>query len=203
MVNIASPEKIARRRQDILDAAIDIFAEKGFHASGIADIATRLGIGHGTVYRYYKNKRDIFNEILSLLLSEMSTVVQQDPPNTKSLPEYQQQLERIADRLIAIFRERPQLARIAFYESYGVDADISDAVNRIQELFAEFTAYYLQNGISKAFLRSEMDTAIAARLVTAMLMETVKHVALNDFSDKQIEPWRREIIRLMIGGLSR
>ena len=203
MANIASAEKIAKRKKEILDASIEVFASKGYHAAGIADIATALNIGHGTVYRYYKNKRDIFDAILSELLTKMAAIVQQEPPTTNSLDEYKDQLERIADTLLDIFYNDPRLAKIAFYESMGIDPEISQSVERILDLFAQFTEAYMKNGVEKGFLREEMDQEIAARLITAMLVETVKQVAIGQYEDKDVQRWRSEILRFMVGGLGR
>jgi len=201
MVNIASPEKIAQRRADILSAAVEVFAAKGFHNAGIADIAKLLDIGHGTIYRYYKNKRDIFNAILAQLLADMAKVVQQEPPVTNSLAEYQAQLERIADHMMRIFNRDPRLAKIAFYEALSVEGEVRNSVEHFIAIFAQFTEQYMKNGVDKGFLRAEMDQAIAAKLITSMMMEAVKQVAVGDYSDSDIQHWRREIIQFVIGGL--
>jgi len=201
MVNIASPEKIAQRRADILSAAVEVFATKGFHNAGIADIAKLLDIGHGTIYRYYKNKRDIFNAILAQLLADMAKVVQQEPPVTNSLAEYQAQLERIADHMMRIFNRDPRLAKIAFYEALSVEGEVRNSVEHFIAIFAQFTEQYMKNGVDKGFLRAEMDQAIAAKLITSMMMEAVKQVAVGDYSDSDIQHWRREIIQFVIGGL--
>ncbi len=47
---------IAARRNQMLEAATKVFAEKGFHATTIKDIATVAGIAHGTIYNYFENK---------------------------------------------------------------------------------------------------------------------------------------------------
>lgn len=201
MVNIASPEKIAQRRADILSAAIEVFAAKGFHNAGIADIAKLLDIGHGTIYRYYKNKRDIFNAILAQLLADMAEVVQQEPPLTNSLAEYQAQLERIADHMMRIFNRDPRLAKIAFYEALSVEGEVRNSVEHFIAIFAQFTEQYMKNGVDKGFLRADMDQAIAAKLITSMMMEAVKQVAVGDYSDSDIQHWRREIIQFVVGGL--
>jgi len=201
MVNIASPEKIAQRRADILSAAIEVFAAKGFHNAGIADIAKLLDIGHGTIYRYYKNKRDIFNAILAQLLADMAEVVQQEPPLTNSLAEYQAQLERIADHMMRIFNRDPRLAKIAFYEALSVEGEVRNSVEHFIAIFAQFTEQYMKNGVDKGFLRADMDQAIAAKLITSMMMEAVKQVAVGDYSDNDIQHWRRDIIQFVIGGL--
>ena len=203
MANIASDEKIAQRRADILEAAIEVFASKGFYEAGIADIAGRLNIGHGTVYRYYKNKRDIFNAILADLLAQMADVVQQEPPTTNSLEEYRQQLERIAAHMLRIFNRDPRLVRIAFYEAVSVEGEARDSVEHFIKLFAQFTEQYMKNGIQKGFLRSGMNPAIAASLITAMMMEAVKQAATGKHDEAHMQLWKDEIIRMVIGGLQR
>ena len=52
------------RRNQILDAAIKVFAEKGFHGSTIKDIAREAGIADGTIYIYFENKMALMLGIL-------------------------------------------------------------------------------------------------------------------------------------------
>ncbi len=71
------PVESARERTDkhdlILDAAIEVFAEKGFHHARISDIARRAGVADGTIYLYFRNKDDvlltIFEEKMGILIS--------------------------------------------------------------------------------------------------------------------------------------
>lgn len=66
----------ARERADkhalILDAAIRVFAEKGFHRARISDIADAAGVADGTIYLYFRNKDDvlltIFEEKMGVLI---------------------------------------------------------------------------------------------------------------------------------------
>lgn len=48
------------RRQQILDAALDVFGEQGFEGATTKDIATRADVTHGLIYFYFKNKEDLF-----------------------------------------------------------------------------------------------------------------------------------------------
>lgn len=48
------------RRQAVLEAAIDVFADEGFRNADVQVIADRAGVGKGTVYRYFGNKEDLF-----------------------------------------------------------------------------------------------------------------------------------------------
>ncbi len=54
-------ENIARmRRQQILDAALSVFSEKGFDTATTAEIARTAGVAEGTIYNYFKSKRELF-----------------------------------------------------------------------------------------------------------------------------------------------
>ena len=55
----SSPNRSADKYQRILDAAVAVFAEKGFFVSRVSDIADRADVADGTVYLYFKNKDEI------------------------------------------------------------------------------------------------------------------------------------------------
>ena len=82
-------EQTSSRRADkrnlITDAAVEVFAEKGFHLARVSDIAQRAGIADGTIYLYFKNKEDlllsIFEEKMDQLLSGLGQTLEnvEDP----------------------------------------------------------------------------------------------------------------------------
>jgi len=51
------------RRSQILDAALDAFAQKGFHDTKVSEIAARAGVSQGTVYWYFKSKEELFQAV--------------------------------------------------------------------------------------------------------------------------------------------
>lgn len=67
----------AHRRQEILDAARQVFFERGFHRPTMDDVAARAEVSKGTIYLYYESKEEILAllllEGLDLLLDEMET----------------------------------------------------------------------------------------------------------------------------------
>jgi len=52
-------------REVIFDAALQVFAEKGYHKSTIDEIASLSGIGKGTVYRHFKSKEELLKQLLA------------------------------------------------------------------------------------------------------------------------------------------
>ena len=61
----ATTRPVGEKYQRILDAAVSVFAEKGFHVARVADIAARAGVADGTVYLYFKNKEDILTTAIN------------------------------------------------------------------------------------------------------------------------------------------
>ena len=55
----------AARRADICSAAKTVFAEQGYHATTIADIAREAGVSYGSIYWYYESKETLFHELMS------------------------------------------------------------------------------------------------------------------------------------------
>src|SRR5919199_3891638 len=60
----ARAEDREARMQAILDAALDVFAEKGFAASRLDDVAARAGVAKGTIYLYFASKEALFEGLI-------------------------------------------------------------------------------------------------------------------------------------------
>lgn len=58
-----SPNDKADKRAAILDAALTLFAERGFHGTSVPDIAHLAGVGAGTIYRYFEGKEALVNAL--------------------------------------------------------------------------------------------------------------------------------------------
>ena len=59
----------AAKRQEILEAAIAVFLEKGYHGAKMADIAVAAGMGKGTLYEYFPTKEALPKEIFNLFFA--------------------------------------------------------------------------------------------------------------------------------------
>ena len=68
---MAAPPPRGDKRTLIIDAAVQVFAEKGFLLAPVSDIAKRAGVADGTIYRYFKNKEDLLLSIFEGKMDEM------------------------------------------------------------------------------------------------------------------------------------
>jgi AcrR family transcriptional regulator len=87
----------AARPAEILDAALDCFAERGFTATRMDDVAVRAGVTKGTVYLYFKTKEELFTALVRsklLPIIERLEAASADAPATVLL-----------ERLMAIWAE--------------------------------------------------------------------------------------------------
>ena len=188
----------AARRDDILSAALQIFAEKGYHEAGIADIAARLGIGHGTFYRYFKNKHDIAVAVLDRVVERVARVgLMEDPESTNNVSEYRAQISRMLTRMIDLGASDPDLVRFFQMQGFVVDPE---RLGRTMDVFALFTARFLTNGVKKGFLRSDLDIPCTAQALVALMFEGARRaLATEDRSDR--ERWVQAGMRLMFDGI--
>ncbi|MEV8508528.1 helix-turn-helix domain-containing protein [Actinoplanes sp. NPDC051475] len=192
------------RRDAILDAAHSVFARKGYAAAGIADLAGELGIGHGTVYRYFANKRDVAAAVLDRALERIAAVVAaEDAAASATLGEYRDQVRRIGLRLYRLFAEDPALARLVFTDLAAVDAELGDRILAAQNLFAAYTAAYLTNGVERGFLRAGLDVDTLSRVINGIIFAGAAEVARNPGHAELRDRWIEAVLTLMFGGLAR
>ncbi|WP_373864071.1 TetR/AcrR family transcriptional regulator [Nocardia mexicana] len=194
----------AELRQEIIDTAFVCFAEKGYHATGIADIATQLGIGHGTFYRYFANKRDIIDHVIDDLAARIIDSLGTDnaPDAATSLAEYRAQLDRIGAALNRIFLEDRRVSQLLLFQATGIDSELTLRLYGLLDTADALTAGYLEHGVEHGYLRADLDTTSTAKAVTGMLLAAIIH-GLRDPDEAGVEDLAQAIRRLLIDGVRR
>jgi AcrR family transcriptional regulator len=72
LLALSEKEQMTPKQMSILQAAIDIFSEKGFSAAATSEIAQKAGVAEGTIFRYYKTKKDL---LLAIVVPTMSRMI--------------------------------------------------------------------------------------------------------------------------------
>jgi TetR/AcrR family fatty acid metabolism transcriptional regulator len=108
----ADPDRVAKRDR-ILEAAEGVFAERGFYAAKVADIAKAAGVADGTIYLYFKNKDDL---LVSLFEARMEVVnrVLSEAVATATAP--RAQLTAFVRAYLALIAEQPTAAEVLTIE---------------------------------------------------------------------------------------
>ena len=190
-----------RRRDEIVRAALATFAERGYHPTGIADIAAALEMGHGTFYRYFRNKRDIVVHVLVHVLDRLDdAVTDESPDDADTLDECRAQFTRVGDKLFDFFTGDPALARFFFVEALAVDREFTAAVAAGLSAFGRTTQAYLANGVAKGFLRADLDLRITTRAVNGMILAAAIDAFESPDADAVRERWLTSGLELIFRG---
>jgi AcrR family transcriptional regulator len=164
-------ELVERRRREIIEAAYEVFATRGYNAAGIADIAERLGMGHGTFYRYFKNKRDILDQVVDYGVERIvSAMLQETSHPAETMDDFREQLRHVGERLYALLDAEPGLGQIVLLEATSIDQEMTQRILGLLDTFARLGATFLENGVRRGFLRRDLDVASAGRALTGIAL---------------------------------
>lgn len=95
-------EKMTEKQVQILKAAIETFAEKGYAASSTSEIAQKAGVAEGTIFRHYKTKKELLFSIIAPMVAKLvAPFVLKEFNKVLDTP-----FDRFEDLLRAIIRDR-------------------------------------------------------------------------------------------------
>ncbi len=187
------------KRTRILDAAIRVFAEHGYHEARVGDIAEDAGVAHGLLYHYFASKDDvlrtIFVENWGQLIARFRAVEAADePPGEK--------LEGIAKILLRTWRNDPALVTVMVRE-VARSHQLQDRVDEVREAFA-IVQRIVEEGQSAGTFRRDVDARLASWLFYGGLEEVLTGWVLGQLpdSERDVETAERTAVDIALRGLS-
>lgn len=188
------------RRSELIDAARDLFAAKGYHATTVDDITRAAGVAKGTFYLYFNEKREVFYEVISgfmQLIKDIGSSVSDESANPL---DFFTRAETASHELMAIFNDNRKLARLAYRESMGLDSRLEDMLRDFYREIAELEARNIQRAMELGIIR-KVDPMMVAYAHIGMV-ERVLLAMIDDpeaFPDPQVVV--REMMRLAFEGM--
>jgi len=187
------------KRRLILDAAVRVFAHKGFHTSRVGDIAEEAGVAHGLLYHYFSSKdavlETIFRETWSELLSEIDEIEASDASARV-------QLERVAARLVGSWRIHPDVVRVLVREI----ARSAEVQQRIGELVKPIEAIQriIARGQETGEFRDDFDHRIAGIVFYGGIEELLSGWVLGQIPDGEdaVEAAERTLVDVLCAGFA-
>jgi TetR/AcrR family transcriptional regulator, fatty acid metabolism regulator protein len=193
--SIASTDK--RRR--ILEAAVRVFAEHGYHGSRVGDIAEDAGVAHGLLYHYFASKEDVLHTIFlenwGVLLARFRAVEATDQPPPEKL-------EGIAKILLRTWRNDPALVTVMVRE-VARSREIQGRIDEVREAFA-IVQRVIEQGQATGAFRRDVDARIASWLVYGALEEILTGWVLGQLPDGEDDVRRAEqtVVEVALRGLA-
>jgi AcrR family transcriptional regulator len=188
------------RRQQILDAAVRVFARQGFHTCRVSDIADEAGVAYGLVYHYFGSKEQVldtlFLERWNILLDAIKGIG--NGPGTA-----REKLEAVASFIVDSYRHDPELMKVIIVE-------VTRAANSFgQTHLAEIQQAYA--GIADIVRLAQGDGSfrgdISAEFAALAFYGAIEQVltgwifGLLETGDSEFEEAKRFIVETVCGGL--
>jgi AcrR family transcriptional regulator len=109
----ADPDHCARRREDIFDAAVRLFATKGFANTDMQELADCVGVGKGTLYRYFPSKDSLFLAAADRLMVRMREAID---ATIEGVEDPFERIRRAIFAFLKFFSERPERVELLIQE---------------------------------------------------------------------------------------
>ena len=189
----------AVRETEILLAARAEFARRGYHDARMSAIARSAGIADGTVYLYFRNKRDL---LVAVFRAGVAAYMAGLEAALAGAPDGLQELERLVAFHLSYLGGRPEMARIAQVELRQSDAAIRSAVaEAVAPLFHRIDRI-VARGLEEGVVRRDADPRIVRRMVFGTLDECVS-AWVNARHPYPLESVAGDVARLLLGGIAR
>jgi TetR/AcrR family transcriptional regulator, fatty acid metabolism regulator protein len=188
------------RREKIRDAAVRVFARKGFHSARVGDIATEAGVAHGLLYHYFESKdallESVFRETWAAMLALIREVEESGEPAAE-------QLRRVAAVVLRTWRRDPDLVRVLVREVTR-SPQIQAQAEEVGHAF-EAIERIVRDGQERGELRDDIDARLAALVLYGALEEILTGWVIGQLPDGDEDIARAEhaVVEVVTGGLVR
>jgi AcrR family transcriptional regulator len=161
----AAPRTEAKRAR-IVDAAMQHFAEHGYHAARIEDLSAQLGVAKGSIFQYFGSKGGLFLEAYKKAVRSFPTYLDSPP----------------------LVREDWIPYRVALLGNYGVDLSLKREINRFLQTEDPYgSAAFVRLGIARGEVRSDVDSTLTVSILD-WTMERFQDALLTEELDPGLFP---------------
>jgi AcrR family transcriptional regulator len=187
------------KRRLILDAAVRVFARKGFHTCRVGDISDEAGVAHGLLYHYFSSKDElletVFRETWSDLLAAIREVEASEAPA-------REQLRQVAAIMLRAWRRQPDLVRVLVRDVARSPA-LLGRVDALDYALTEI-AQIVERGQDDGDFRPDLDPRLAS-LVFYGGIETIltSWVLGRGGDDEDVARAERAVVDVVCAGLAR
>ncbi len=188
------------RKQEIIEAAMELAAEHGVKRVTTQAIADRVGIAQPTVFRHFKTRDAIFAAAIEFLAGRLFGALEGifssgDPAD--------QRLERLIQRQLAFIGQHKGLPRLLFSDRLHLESPaLKRAVQGVMEQYTGRVAAIIAEGQRDGLFREELDPQQTARYVAALVQGVVMRWSIFDFGFR-LDEEAGALWRFLHGALAR
>lgn len=162
--------KKEKKFEIILDAALKVIAESGFHGSQVSRIAKEAGVADGTIYLYFKNKEDI---LISLFQHKLGHLIDKFNESIKASSSAEEAIRRICSIHFTELEKNIPLAYVTQIELRQSNIELRKAIGEIVKPYIKLIEHILVKGIESQEFRADLDVKLTRHLLFGAMDEVV------------------------------
>ncbi|ARK20522.1 TetR family transcriptional regulator [Sporosarcina sp. P26b] len=163
--------------KQIVDAAVVVIAENGYHQAQVSKIAKEAGVADGTIYLYFKNKEDIlisvFREKMAIFVENIKEILKKDLPIAGKL-------QLVVESHFRVLQEDPHLAIVTQLELRQSNKDLRFQINNVLKEYMVLLDTLLEEGVEKGELSPDLDLRLARQMLFGTMDETITSWVMNE-----------------------
>lgn len=170
--------------KQIVDAAVVVIAENGYHQAQVSKIAKQAGVADGTIYLYFKNKEDIlisvFEEKMAVFVEKLEQILVLDIPAADKLG-------MMIKSHFSLLANDLHLAIVTQLELRQSNTEIRMKINGVLRGYLLLLDKILVKGMEDGEFDEEMDIRLARQMVFGTMDETITTWVMNDHKYDLVE----------------
>jgi len=160
--------RVAVRRELILERAMHLFANVGFHSARMDDLASQLGIAKGSIFQHFGSKQELFLEVYKRAAKSLPSYLDA-PPNVRDRGFFEV-LKYWLERTHHLVREDWVPYRIFLLGNYGTDLPIKREVNRfLKAEDPDGTLAFVKFGWQRGEVRNDLEAEMLVSILDGMV----------------------------------
>ncbi|MED4016003.1 TetR/AcrR family transcriptional regulator [Sutcliffiella cohnii] len=159
------------RKRQILEAAEKSFSMFGYKATTMDQVAKMANVGKGTIYLFFKNKEELFDEIISSLIIDMKTIAEEEIDDNLT---FKENAHRVLYRLLE-FRKSHQLTIKLFQEERDIGTKaVVDVVQRLEQAIIQYMKVIIQKAMDDGEIKPcnpEITAFVMIKLYVSLIFD--------------------------------
>ena len=190
-----------QRRQEILAAARDLFARRGYHQTTIDDIVAEAGVARGTYYLYFEDKRAVFSDLIDRFSQRLSMaivrIVTGDPQNSVG-----QQVRENLRAILGVCLAERAMTKILFTDAAGIDSAFDRKLQNFYDTVVQLLTESVNEGQALGIVR-DGEPKVLAYLTLGALKELLYQAVTLGLSEESADVLTQQMYSFLSEGYLR
>lgn len=181
----------------ILEAAVKVFAERGFSQSTVAQIAKEASVADGTIYLYFKNKDDILVQIFSYKAKQIFDRFRKEVENADSAID---KLRSLIARHLEEFQNDRNMAVVYQTETHKISRLTEDQIKEMSNMYLDIISNIVEQGQEEGSIRKDLSLGLVKRFIIGAVDEVI-NTWLHSDETYDLTAMADPIVELFIRGI--